>query len=175
MPIEKIRAHIRWMLRCDMPEVLTIEAESFEFPWTDDDFMRSLRQRNCIGMVAEDDNQVVGFVIYELCKSHIHILNLSVAPQFCRHSIGTQMIRKLTDKLSPQRRRRIILEVRETNLPAQLFFKKNGFKAISVLHNYYPDTPEDAYIMQYRYRLPETDEKINESKNNSKETIQFTI
>jgi ribosomal-protein-alanine N-acetyltransferase len=27
-----------------------------------------------------------------------------------------------------------------------------GFKAITVLHEFYEDTPEDAYLMQYRYR-----------------------
>ena len=54
--------------------------------------------------------------------------------------------------VSQQRRNRIILEVRETNLPAQLFFRENGFRAVSVLREYYEDTPEDAYLMQYRYR-----------------------
>jgi len=41
--------------------------------------------------------------------------------------------------------------VRETNLTAQLFFKASGFRAISVLRSYYEDSPEDAYVMQYRY------------------------
>jgi ribosomal-protein-alanine N-acetyltransferase len=45
-----------------------------------------------------------------------------------------------------------MLEVRETNLAAQLFFKSMGFKAITVLHEFYEDTPEDAYLMQFRYR-----------------------
>ena len=62
------------------------------------------------------------------------------------------MVAKLIGKLSSQRRLRILLEIRETNLAAQLFFRENGFRAISVLHNYYDDTPEDAYLMQYRYR-----------------------
>jgi ribosomal-protein-alanine N-acetyltransferase len=39
--------------------------------------------------------------------------------------------------------------VRETNLPAQLFFKKVGFRATTVLRSYYEDSPEDAYVMQY--------------------------
>ena len=42
--------------------------------------------------------------------------------------------------------------MRETNLDAQLFFRENGFRAVSVLRSYYSDTPEDAYLMQYRYR-----------------------
>ena len=149
---QEVRTHIRWMIRRDMTEVLAIEAGCFEFPWLDEDFVRCLRRRNCIGMVAEQDDRVVGFMIYELHKSRIHVLNFAVTPEYRRSGVGSQMLAKLTAKLSTQRRSRIILEVRETNLAAQLFFRENGFRAVSVLHGYYSDTPEDAYIMQYRYR-----------------------
>jgi [ribosomal protein S18]-alanine N-acetyltransferase len=135
-----------------MPEVMAIEANSFEFPWLDEDFVRCLRQRNCIGMVAENEDRVVGFMIYELHKTRIHVLNFAVADDFRRCGVGSQMVAKLSAKLSVQRRSRIVLEVRETNLAAQLFFRENGFRAVSVLHSYYADTPEDAYLMQYRWR-----------------------
>jgi ribosomal-protein-alanine N-acetyltransferase len=149
---QDLRVHIRWMIRRDMLEVLDIEAHSFEFPWLEEDFIRCLRQRNCIGMVAEADDRVVGFMVYELNKTRLHVLNFAVAPDCRRSGIGSQMIAKLVGKLSSQRRTRIVLEVRETNLAAQLFFRENGFRAVSVLRNYYEDTPEDAYAMQYRYR-----------------------
>ena len=149
---QEVRVHIRWMIRRDMPEVLAIESQSFEFPWLEEDFIRCLRQRNCIGMVAEHDDRVVGFMIYELHKTRIHVLNFAVAPEYRRRGVGSQMIAKLIGKLSTQRRSRIVLEVRETNLAAQLFFRENGFRAVSVLRSYYDDTPEDAYLMQYRYR-----------------------
>jgi ribosomal-protein-alanine N-acetyltransferase len=143
--------HIRWMIRRDMPEVLAIESGSFEFPWSEDDFIRCLRQRNCIGMVAEHNERVVGFMIYELHKNRLHILNFAVHEPARRRGIGTQLIKKLVSKLSPQRRNRIMLEVRETNLSAQLFFRDLGFRAISLLRDFYEDTTEDAYLMQYRY------------------------
>ena len=146
----EVRIHIRWMIRRDMAEALAIEAESFEFPWSEEDFIRCLRQRNCIGMVAELDDRVVGFMIYELHKNRLHVLNFAVAGAFRRQGIGAQMIAKLIGKLSQQRRSRILLEVRETNLSAQLFFRAGGFKAVSVLREFYDDTPEDAYVMQYR-------------------------
>jgi [ribosomal protein S18]-alanine N-acetyltransferase len=142
--------HIRWMIRRDMPEVIGIESQSFEFPWSEDDFLRCLRQRNCIGMVAEHSEKVVGFMIYELHKSRLHILNFAVHSHFRRRFVGQSMVRKLMAKLSPLRRSRIMLEVRETNLAAQLFFKNIGFKAISLLRDFYEDTTEDAYLMQYR-------------------------
>ncbi len=149
---QEVRVHIRWMIRRDMAEVLKIESESFEFPWSEDDFIRCLRQRNCIGMVAEHQDQVVGFMIYELNKSRLHVLNFAVAADFRRRGVGSQMIAKLVGKLSAQRRTRIVLEVRETNLPAQLFFRNAEFRATSVLRGYYEDSPEDAYLMQFRYR-----------------------
>ncbi len=144
--------HIRWMIRRDMPAVLAIEDASFEFPWSEEEFIRCLRQRNCIGMVAEQDDQVVGFMIYELHKNRLHLLNFSVTPECRRTGVGTAMMEKLAGKLSTDRRNRIMLEVRETNLEAQLFFKNFGFKAISVLRDFYEDTTEDAYLMQYRFR-----------------------
>lgn len=152
---QQLQVHIRWMIRRDMPEVLEIENDSFEFPWSEEDFIRCLQQRNCIGMVAEHDEQVVGFMIYELHKSRLHILNFSVASVSRRQHIGTQMVEKLISKLSHQRRTRIALEVRETNLAAQLFFQKAGFRATSVLRDFYEDTTEDAYNMEYAYQPAE--------------------
>ncbi len=149
---EQLRCHIRWMIRRDMAEVLDIEQESFEFPWCEEDFIRCLRQRNCIGMVAEHEERVVGFMIYELHKTRLHVLNFAVARSTRRHGVGHQMLGKLIGKLSFQRRTRVLLEVRETNLAAQLFFKAEGFRAVNVLRDFYDDTTEDAYVMQYRYK-----------------------
>ncbi|MCO6459409.1 MAG: ribosomal protein S18-alanine N-acetyltransferase [Pirellulaceae bacterium] len=147
------------MIRRDMAEVLETESRSFEFPWTEEDFIRCLRQRNCIGMVAEYDERVVGFMIYELHKSRLHILNFAVRPELRRRGVGSQMVSKLISKLSHQRRNQIQLEVRETNLEAQLFFRRMGFRAISVLRDFYEDTVEDAYLMQLRHQ-PATDEVV---------------
>ena len=154
---QSLSVHIRWMIRRDMPEVNEIETRSFEFPWSDEDFIRCLRQRNCIGMVAEHSERVVGFMIYELHKTRLHILNFAVASDVRRRGIGRQMMDKLIGKLSSQRRTRISLEVRETNLAAQVFFRASGFKATSVLHEFYDDSPEDAYLMQYCCQAEEAD------------------
>jgi len=148
----KIHTPIRWLIRRDMQEVLDIEAANFKSPWLEDDFVRCLRQRNFIGMVAEYNEKVIGFMIYELSKTRLHTLNFAVAPEYHRKGFGSHMVGKLKAKLSMQRRNRIILEVREKNLPAQLFFRENGFRAISTLKNFYEDTPEDAYLMQYSHK-----------------------
>ncbi len=145
-----LQVQIRWLIRRDMSDVLRIEQDCFEFAWSEDDFLGCLRQRNCIGMVAECDQHIVGFMIYELHKSRLSVLNFAVSPECRRLGVGTQMVQKLVDKLSQQRRNEILLEVRETNLGAQLFFRQHGFRAVNILRGHYDDTTEDAYIMRYR-------------------------
>lgn len=147
---EQVKVHIRWMIRRDMPEVLRTEQDSFEYAWTEEDFLKCLRQRNCIGMVAEHGDKVVGFMIYELHKSKLNVLNFAVHPEYRRIGVGRQMVAKLIGKLSSHRRTKITLAVRETNLPAQLFFKTLDFRAIKVLRSYYDDSGEDAFMMQFR-------------------------
>jgi ribosomal-protein-alanine N-acetyltransferase len=71
------------------------------------------------------------------------------------------MVQKLVSKLAYQRRNRIILEVRETNLAAQLFFKSLGFRATGVLRNFYEDSTEDAFLMQFRSMVSDASEDMH--------------
>ncbi len=148
---QQVRAHVRWMIRRDMPEVCEIERLGFgSYAWEEEDFLRCLRQRNCIGMVAEQGEQVMGFMIYELLTAKLHVLDFAVHPQWRRGGIGGQMVSKLKSKLATHRRTNITVGVRETNLRAQLFFREHGFKAVKVIRGYYEDSGEDAFVMQYK-------------------------
>jgi ribosomal-protein-alanine N-acetyltransferase len=138
------------MIRRDMAEVLNIEHGVFEFPWAEDDFIRCLRMRNCIGFIAEANERVLGFMIYELHQTRVHLLNFAVHPEFQGMGVGGTLMSVLQGKLAEKRRVRITTEVRERNLDAQLFFKRFGFRAVSVLRTYYEDSDEDAYLFQYR-------------------------
>jgi [ribosomal protein S18]-alanine N-acetyltransferase len=145
----QIRVHIRWLIRRDMPEVLAIEHASFEYPWCEEDFLRTLHERNHIGMVAEYGERIVSFMIYELHRNKIHVMRFAVHPEFRHVGVGRQMVQKLIGKLSTERRIRITLHVRETNLGAQLFYRSMGFRASEVVRGHYHNPSEDAYVMSY--------------------------
>lgn len=150
--------YVRWMIRRDMPMVLAIEEASFEFPWSYEEFIRCLR--HSIGMVAEMDDEVVGYAIYEIHRNRLHLLKIAVNPNLRRCGIGSMLMDNLAGKLySNLPPHRIMLKVRETNLDAQLFFKKLGYRAISVLRDFYEDTTEDAYLMEYRQQRRKRNEK----------------
>jgi ribosomal-protein-alanine N-acetyltransferase len=157
----RLQCHVRWMIRADQESVLRIERAAFpQFSWTEEDFIRKLRQRHCIGMTVETpfagSLKIVGYMVYELHTRHITLLNLAVDPRFARRGVGTAMIDKLKDKLAVhQYRRSIGGEVRETNLDALNFLKSQGFRAAGLLKKYYVEAGmfgEDAIVM--RYRMP---------------------
>jgi len=142
--------HIRWLIRRDVDEVLAIEKRSFMKPWTEEDFLTALKQRNVIGCVYDTDHsRVDGFVIYELHKTRLHILNFAVDPQSRRTGVGSAMVDRLKGKLSQQRRAELTAIVSERNIQAQLFFQKHGFIARGILPDHF-DGGIDGYEMIYR-------------------------
>lgn len=147
--METLTTRIRWMLRRDLPEVLRIEELSTLYPWTETDFLRHLRHDKAIGFVVEYQECVIGFMIYEMLKASYCIHNFAVHPNFRRQNVGSKMVNKLHTKLS-DKRTRLTIEVRETNLPAQLFLRAVGFRAVHVIKSFYEDSGEDAYFMVSR-------------------------
>jgi len=159
-----LRVHLRWMIVRDLPEVLAMEAASFDSAWTEADFRKVMRQRNTLGTVAvayrasnpapvfrgAPDEAVVGYLIYGLHRNYYELLNFAVDPRCRRRGIGRQLIEKFTGKLRPGLRRSVRLVVRDGNLPAQLFFRALGFRATGVLRGYYERLDEDGYRMEYR-------------------------
>ena len=150
------------MLRRDLPQVLAIENDSFEHPWSEDDFLLMMKQRYVKGMVCEYIDQknesVCGFVIYELMVQELHVLNFVVAPWLRFSGVGRTMAEKLINKLPQQERQSIMLEVREGNLGAQLFWKKMGFEANGVYRNHYDYTDEDAYRFEYALKTQRSEQ-----------------
>jgi ribosomal-protein-alanine N-acetyltransferase len=149
MPEINTRTYIRWMIRRDMPEVIAIEAASFEHPWTEKKFCTALEQRNVIGMVAEHGEAVVGYMVYELDRTEICVLDFAVRADFRRSGIGRQLIAKMKGKLMHNRRSRLSFVVRESNLDCCLFLKAQGFTATQILRGYFEDSGEDGYAMDF--------------------------
>jgi len=131
--------HVRWMVRRDMPEVLEIDGGV----WTDEDFIRCLRQQNCIGRVVEvDDGMLVGFMVYELFKTRYEL----------RRFDGTAVAWKaLADdlymKLKTNRRNNVLWWVPEGDLELQVFLRGEGWLAV--------DTKKGYYQMELRLNVPE--------------------
>jgi ribosomal-protein-alanine N-acetyltransferase len=150
----KTKVYIRWMIRRDMPEVLNI-INTLSVTHTEEEILEELRQRNCIGMVAEYDDKIVGYMIYILHKKRLELSHFAIRLDYRRQQIGTQMINKIKGKLSGHRRTSVNITVPEDEIVMLNFFKSNGFAAeLPILKERFGD--RDGYYLVYNLP-PETE------------------
>lgn len=158
-PETRIVPHIRWMIRRDLPKVLEIEQLCFRDPWGEEKFIQYLRERSVIAQVAEHEEQVLGYMVYENQFHGIELHNLAVAPARQRRGVGRALVQKLIGKLAPQRRRFLLADVADYNLDAQLFFQTLGFLA-KIEPDRFRDSRDgmvyDAFRFEYRLKLEAT-------------------
>lgn len=157
-----MNVEIRWMIMNDLDRVLEIERDSFAAPMESSEFRAALRKRNTIGVVAETyDRDVIGFAIYELHTQYLLLRRLAVDAPFRWNGVGREFVEKLKRKLSHKtpgsKRNTLSTFVGERNLPAQLFFRACGFRAVDIVS---PDSlglassDEDYYEMEFRITFP---------------------
>ena len=141
--------HIRWMIQADMDRVVQIESDSFTDPWTEDDFCRVRRSKTMIAMVGVHNDKVVSYVVYELRKRSVTIVNLATAADSRRNGFGEAMAKRVCSKVKWNRCRKFVrVFVEEGNLAGQLFFKSCGFMAVAC--GQANESGEDVYVMDYR-------------------------
>lgn len=132
----------------DLQTLAAIEQQSFPDPsWTESDFLRY----DCT--VAEVDSKPVGFIVSRetYCGSadtppEREILNLAVAAEFRRRSIGSKLI-----QYESQRGADLFLEVRESNAPAIHLYRNAGFTELSLRRDYYENPRESAIVMRLKW------------------------
>lgn len=143
-----VKINCRWLVRRDLPEVLALQKKYCRQYLTEDEHISILRQRNNIGMVAEDPEtfEIKAYIIYELHKQSLLITRF-VTDIEDQDEFGNALLNKLFGKLSLERRRHIRIAVPEDDLELQLYFKERGFRCTHIEKGYYGYL--DAYLMQF--------------------------
>ena len=109
------------------------------------------------------NGKTVGYLIALLAVYTADILNIGIDPDFQRQGYATGLLNHLIEELRKRHIREILLEVRAGNKSAIQFYKKQGFKEISVRKNYYMKNSknqsqrEDGIIMGLK--IPSTEIK----------------
>ena len=125
-----------------------IEELCFEDPWDEEDFQGYTNKKEHLGMILKEYEIVHGFLCYRSQRTRYRILNFAVHPDSRRMNIGTELINRLKNILFVTGKKLIQVEVRESMLTSQLFFRSCGFKCVSIEEDYF-EGGDTAYIMQY--------------------------
>ena len=139
----------KWSANSDMDAaVLAEELEQlllavYEIsPWTTEQMEEVLRSDVNSCALAEDESQFIGFLVWQETDFEAEVLHIAVLPSYQGQKIATALFDFLpADK-------EIFLEVRESNRPALLFYKKERFEEIARRKAYYHAPVEDAIVMK---------------------------
>ncbi|MCY7148019.1 ribosomal protein S18-alanine N-acetyltransferase [Streptococcus gordonii] len=111
-------------------------------PWTVGQLEEVLRSdvNNCA--LAEDEGLLVSFLVWQETDFEAEVLQIAVLPSYQGQKIATALFDFLPAN------KEIFLEVRESNKPALLFYKKERFEEIARRKAYYYAPVEDAIVMK---------------------------
>lgn len=143
---------IRRLAYADLSRVVAIERRSFPAPWSLPMFLLELSKAGGIALAAEDENEVIGYLVCSRFDEDWHIMNVAVAPHRRRRGVARALLTALIERIGdPQAR--LTLEVRVSNAGARALYESLGFLAAGTRPRYYSDNGEDALIM---WRTPAT-------------------
>lgn len=135
------------MTSSDIDAVAEMEREIFTTPWKKDDFADLLdkNDRGCI--VAEEEGEIIGCVVYRNIVGDVDITNVQVKEAHRGRGTGAALMKAAMDEARKSGGLRFTLEVRESNKAAIALYKSLGFKAEGIRRGFYEHPREDAVIM----------------------------
>jgi len=105
--------------------------------WTPARVRRAILNRDVVVLAARSGEQFTGFAIMSFGGERAHLSLLAVAPGLRRRGIGSQLLAWLESSARVAGTFLVRLEVRERNLGARRFYRRQGYVEREVLPNYY--------------------------------------
>lgn len=107
-----------------------------------------LKNKNTIGLVAEDGDEIVSFCIYHANPDNLEIMWMGSKEAYSEEQLYP-LFTRLTKRLTPQKTS-IIFKVRESDTKMFEVLRNFGFKAIGVAKHIFTITGEDGYIFKFQ-------------------------
>jgi ribosomal-protein-alanine N-acetyltransferase len=138
----------------DVPAILAIERQAPSAAhWTPEQYNK--RVGSGVVLVAKEATgearQLCGFLCAKALVGEWEIENVVVAAGFFRRGIANALLCELVRRAGNGAASAILLEVRESNLPARSLYEKRGFREVGRRRLYYRDPVEDAMLYALRF------------------------
>ena len=140
------------MASVHLPEVLRIEVQAYDHPWSETNFRDAISAGYQAQMLVADGT-VLGYFIAMKGVDEVHLLNITVAPAYQGQGWARLMLDALTLWSRGQGAQWVWLEVRVGNPRAIKVYQSQGFRRVGHRKAYYPaanGTREDAIVMSLK-------------------------
>ena len=144
-------AALRTMHSADLDAVMAIESRVYVFPWSRGNFIDSLAAGYPTHVLMAPDGVLVGYFVAMRGVGEMHLLNITVAPEWQRRGLALQMLDALERVCRDEALPLLWLEVRVSNVRARAIYYRRGYVEVGLRRGYYPAPQgqrEDAVVMR---------------------------
>jgi ribosomal-protein-alanine N-acetyltransferase len=132
--------------------VLRVEQQSYAHPWLRSNFDDSLKSGYQAQLLMADAT-LLGYFVAMKGVDEVHLLNITVAPDYQRQGWAQVMLDALGLWARGQGAEWLWLEVRAGNVRAIEVYEAHGYRQVGMRKNYYPGDHgqrENALVMSLR-------------------------
>lgn len=140
---------VRDMAEADLDAVIEIERAVHAHPWTQGNFSDALRSNYQCKVYQSNAGELVGYAVLMLAVDEAELLDIAIASSQQRKGLGRRLLNEMLALARRNAMRRMVLEVRASNLAAIALYRSAGFSDIGLRRDYYPahNGREDAILM----------------------------
>jgi ribosomal-protein-alanine N-acetyltransferase len=132
-----------------LDQVLQIEVQAYDHPWTREHFLDVLSCGYQAQMLVAE-GRVLGYFVAMQGVGEAHLLNITVAPEYQGRGYARYLLELLNHWARCMQAQRVWLEVRVGNARAIRLYEAFGYQRVNVRKDYYPgfgQQREDALVM----------------------------
>ena len=147
-----VEAQFEPLTEVRLDEVVAIERQAYDHPWTRGNFTDSLRS-GYQAQLLTGGGVALGYFVAMMGVDEVHLLNITVAPRHQRQGWGRVMLDALAMWARAQGAQWLWLEVRASNARAQRIYEQHGYRRVGERRSYYPaghGRREDAVVMSLK-------------------------
>lgn len=140
---------LRDMAEADLDAVLAIERAVHVHPWTLGNFSDALRSKYQCKVFESEAGEMIGYAVLMLAVDEAELLDIAIASSQQRKGLGRKLLNEMLVLARRHEMRRMVLEVRASNVSAIALYRSAGFSDIGLRRDYYPSHSgrEDAILM----------------------------
>lgn len=131
----------------DAASVAGLEFQIFSDYWSEKSVLETISQPQSICIAAEKAGRLAGYILAYEVAGEAEILRIAVDKEMQRQGVGSHLMLKLEDICEEKNIRKILLDVRESNKTARIFYQEEGFLEDGIRQNFYDNPREDAVLM----------------------------
>lgn len=144
---------IRPMEEAHVPQIAQLEKLCFSDPWSESSIASELSNPLSCWLVAVEGEKLAGYIGSQTVMGETDMMNVAVDPDFRRQGVAQTLILALVEALKARGSHWLMLEVRDSNVPARALYEKLGFAEVGRRKNYYRNPKEDALILRKEWEI----------------------